>query len=210
MSFKIDRRENITEVDIDEAVGVALRANFGELATTSMTGGDETLKGELFRAMIRAANIAGEIYLATDPSSNKIVAFTLWFPPGTSLFDSEEQRALGFDDFMNKISPETKAFWENANIPLVEEFLTGTIGPNGVRDSQYCNLLATDPEFQRRGIATMLLKTIYDKFNENETRPMLALCAANHHNARFYESCGYKNRGEFFLDAPTGQPTSIL
>jgi hypothetical protein len=85
-----------------------------ELATTSMTGGDETLKGELFRAMIRAANIAGEIYLATDPSSNKIVAFTLWFPPGTSLFDSEEQRALGFDDFMNKISPETKAFWENA------------------------------------------------------------------------------------------------
>ncbi|KAJ7263745.1 hypothetical protein C8J57DRAFT_1070330, partial [Mycena rebaudengoi] len=85
-----------------------------ELATTSVAGGDEILKGELFRAMIRAANIAGEIYVATDASSNKIVAFTLWFPPGTSLFDSEEQRALGFDEFMNKISPETQAFWENA------------------------------------------------------------------------------------------------
>jgi hypothetical protein len=48
----------------------------------------------------------------------------------------------------------------------------------------------------------MLLKTIYDKvtffiplkfyhsclrqFNENETRPMLALCAANHHNVWFF------------------------
>lgn len=97
-----------------------------ELASNSMVGGDEKLKDPIFRAMIRAAELEGEVYFATD--SGNVVAVAVWFPPGKSLFDSsvmffnlkpsnmsrrEEQRALGFDDFIKKLTPEIKAFWDN-------------------------------------------------------------------------------------------------
>ncbi|KAJ6570246.1 hypothetical protein DFH09DRAFT_425251 [Mycena vulgaris] len=176
-----------------------------------MVGGDESLKDPIFRAMILASELAGEIYLATDSTSDKVVAVALWFPPGKSLFDSEEQRALGFDEFMKKLSPETKAFWDTAYGPVVDKFLAEIIGPNGTRDSQYLNLIATDPLYQKKGIATRLLNTVYERFADNSTRPMFAHCAANEPNAKFYESCGYSIKGKMHLEAPTGgYPVIVL
>ncbi|KAJ7844407.1 hypothetical protein B0H14DRAFT_2776814 [Mycena olivaceomarginata] len=176
-----------------------------------MVGGNESLKALIWRAMIHASLLAGEVYFATDNSSHKVVGVALWFPPGKSLFDSEEQRALGFDDFMQKLTPETQDFWANSYVPEVEKFLAEVIGPNGTRDSQYLNLLATDPAFQKIGIATTLLKTVHARFAESDAPPMFAHCAANEKNARFYESCGYTVRGKMFLEAPTGgYPVIVL
>jgi hypothetical protein len=53
-----------------------------------MVGGDESLKDPIFRAMIRAGELAGEVYFATDNDSHKVVGIAVWFPPGKSLFDS--------------------------------------------------------------------------------------------------------------------------
>ncbi|KAJ7183098.1 hypothetical protein C8R46DRAFT_507365 [Mycena filopes] len=154
-------------------------------------GSDASLKDLIFRAMLRAGELAGQVYFATDDSTQRIVGVAIWFPPGTSLFESEEQKALGFNDFMEKLSPETKAFWRDSYLPVVHKFLAEILGPDGTRDSQYLNQLATDPLFQRKGIATTLLKTVHNKFADADTPPLFAHCAANEKNARFYESCGY-------------------
>ncbi|KAJ7039530.1 hypothetical protein C8F04DRAFT_1085594 [Mycena alexandri] len=176
-----------------------------------MVGGDESLKDPIFRAMIRAGELAGEVYFATDDNTQQVVGVAVWFPPGKSLFESEGQRGLGFDDFMTKLSPETSAFWSNAYVPVVDKFLEEVLGADGTRNSQYLNQLATDPRFQRKGIATMLLKTVHDKFADSDTPPLFAHCAANEKNARFYESCGYTVRGQIHLDAPTGgYPVIVL
>ncbi|KAJ6577323.1 hypothetical protein B0H19DRAFT_553612 [Mycena capillaripes] len=173
-----------------------------------MVGGDESLKDPIFRAMIRAGELAGEVYFAIDNISNKVVGVAIWFPPGKSL---EEQRALGFDQFMGKLSPETRAFWSNSYVPVVDQFLAELLGPDGTRESHYLNQLATDPAFQKMGIATLLLKTVHDRFPESGTRPMFAHCAANEQNARFYESCGYTVKGKMFMEAPTGgYPVIVL
>jgi len=55
-----------------------------------MVGGDESLKDPIFRAILRAGELAGEVYLATDNSSNKVVGVAVWFPPGRTLFDSSD------------------------------------------------------------------------------------------------------------------------
>ncbi|KAF7330357.1 N-acetyltransferase domain-containing protein [Mycena venus] len=226
MTFQVQLKSQISERELDDAVDVCVRAYIGELASNSMVGGDESLKAAIWRAMIRAGLLDGEVYFATDDSSHKVVGVAVWFPPGKSLFDSEEQRALGFDDFMKKLSPETQEFWANSYVPVVDKFLAEVIGPSassssqpftgcmiidsnmqGTRDSQYLNQLATDPAFQKKGIATMLLKT----FAESDNPPMFAHCAANEKNARFYESCGYTIKGKMFLDAPTGgYPVIVL
>lgn len=69
-----------------------------------MVGGDESLKDPIFRAMIRAGELAGEVYLATDNSSGKVVAVAVWFPPGISLFNSS--------DFFFVYSTSTHSFAE--------------------------------------------------------------------------------------------------
>ncbi|KAJ7116333.1 hypothetical protein C8R44DRAFT_792209 [Mycena epipterygia] len=213
MTLQVHRKQTVSVGELDEAVDLCVRAFVGELASNSMVGGDETLKDPIFRAMIRAAELEGEVYFATD--SSKVVAVAVWFPPGKSLFNSEEQRALGFDDFIKKLTPETKAFWDNVYGPVVDKFLAEVIGPTGTRDSQYLNLIATDPPCQNKGIATLLLKTVHDNLREKDkkenTNTMLAHCASNQANARFYESCGYTIRGKMDMDAPTGgYPVIVL
>ncbi|KAJ7352499.1 hypothetical protein DFH08DRAFT_859145 [Mycena albidolilacea] len=211
MAFQVQLKTQTSEQELDEAVDVCVRAYIGELASNSMVGGNESLKTLIWSAMIRAGLLAGEVYFAIDNSSKKVVGVAVWFPPGKSLFDSEEQRALGFDDFMQKLTPETQDFWANSYVPEVENFLAEVIGPNGTRDSQYLSLLATDPAFQKKGIATTLLKTVHAKFAESDAPLMFAHCAANEKNARFYESCGYTVRGKMFLEAPTGgYPVIVL
>ncbi|KAJ7178753.1 hypothetical protein C8R43DRAFT_974346 [Mycena crocata] len=211
MPFQVDLKSKLSEGELEQAVEICLRAYAGERATDSMVGGDESLKDPIFRAMIRAGELDGEVYLATESESKQVVGIAMWFPPGKSLFETEEQRALGFDDFIKQLSPETKAFWDNTYVPVVDRFLAGVIGPNGTRDSQYLNLLATDPAFQKKGIATMLLKTVHNRFAEIETPPMLAHCAANEPNARFYEACGYTVKGRMEMEASTGgYPVIVL
>lgn len=56
-----------------------------EAASATMVGGDKKLADPLFRSMIRAGEVAGEIYIVTD-IANKLVAIAVWFPPGTTLF----------------------------------------------------------------------------------------------------------------------------
>lgn len=59
-----------------------------ELATDSMVGGDKSLKDLLFSAMIRAGHLAGKFYVATETTTNKTVAFAVWFPPGQGLWET--------------------------------------------------------------------------------------------------------------------------
>ncbi|KAJ6629286.1 hypothetical protein B0H10DRAFT_1359576 [Mycena sp. CBHHK59/15] len=84
-----------------------------------MVGDDDSLKDPVFRAMIRAGELDGEVYLATEIGSMKVVGVAVWFPPGKSLFATEEQRALGFDEFFEKLSPEIKKFLERYGIVLL-------------------------------------------------------------------------------------------
>jgi hypothetical protein len=53
--------------------------------------------------MIRAGLLAGEVYFATDNSSNKVVGVAVWFPPGKSLFDSSDLSS--FIQYSSNMSP---------------------------------------------------------------------------------------------------------
>ncbi|KAJ6630985.1 hypothetical protein B0H10DRAFT_2207371 [Mycena sp. CBHHK59/15] len=204
MSFQIQLKQKVSEAELDEVVDLTLRAFGNDLSIQSMVGDDDSLKGPVFRAMIRAGELDGEVYLATEIGSMKAVGVAVWFPPGKSLFATEEQRALGFDEFFEKLSPEIKNFWNDTYDPVVDKFLAETIGPTAcypwTADYWYLNLIATDPAFQNKGIATMLLKTLSD----SDSRPMLAHCASNEPNVRFYESCDYHVKGKIYMEAATG------
>lgn len=82
----------------------------------------------------------------------------------------------------------------------------------GLNDSWYLNLIATDPDFQRRGIATMLLETVYEsvrwvQYYNNlaidpklskvaESNATVALCASNEINVFFKKNLKSKRRAD--------------
>jgi hypothetical protein len=94
-----------------------------------MTGGNKSLEGPLFRAMIRACQLAGKVYTATVIDTGAIAGLALWFPPGKVLWQksvaiiagyttslivrSDAQRNLGFNQFLESLSPKTREWWNN-------------------------------------------------------------------------------------------------
>ncbi|KAF7316948.1 N-acetyltransferase domain-containing protein [Mycena chlorophos] len=211
MTFQVNLKTVISKAELDEAVDLCVKAYVGEAASDSMVGGDQSLKSVIFRAMTRAGELEGEVYFATENATGKIIGIAIWFPPGTALFGSAAQRALGFDSFMEQISAETKDFWETKYGPEVTKFINESIGQDGSRNSYYLNQLATLPGFQRRGVGSALLRTVHDKFKNSDSPPLFAHCAANEANARFYEGRGYKRRGIMLMEAPTvSYPVIVL
>jgi hypothetical protein len=100
-------------------------------SVVAMTGGNKSLVGPLFRAMIRACQLAGRVYIATVIDTGSIAGLALWFPPGKVLWQksvaitagyvynfvhtvtSDAQRNLGFNQFLESLSPKTREWWIN-------------------------------------------------------------------------------------------------
>jgi hypothetical protein len=99
-----------------------------------MIGEDWNLNIEYCNALLRAAILEGEVYILIIDKGEKreIASWTVWFPPGRTLFGtqvfstfvnsfsrltkflgSEAQRALGFNDFFQKMKPEGRDWLTN-------------------------------------------------------------------------------------------------
>ncbi|KAK0238334.1 hypothetical protein EDD85DRAFT_950554 [Armillaria nabsnona] len=106
---------------------------------------------------IRAmAVLEGKIWLAV--SNCRIVGVLGCFGPGKFLWATEEQRALGFDSVYASLSEETKDWWQNIYGPKIKDFMDNALGKAANLDGWMIPLLAVDPPYQRRGIATAMFK----------------------------------------------------
>ncbi|TFY83151.1 hypothetical protein EWM64_g862 [Hericium alpestre] len=176
LGFSIRLLKEPTVIQIDEAVSLCLRAYEGDEGLECLVCGDMSLAEPLFRAMVRATALEGEFYVAVN-DSEKILGLGLWFGPGKDLFSTEQQRNLGFNDFLGRLSPEAQTWWTQTYPAKMGEFLSYHLGPQGKSNSYYLNCLATDPTFQRRGVATQIVETVFQKAIAIENR--LVLIATN-------------------------------
>ncbi|KAL0562803.1 hypothetical protein V5O48_019275, partial [Marasmius crinis-equi] len=147
------------EEEIERAVDVHVRAYMGDDAVKMLIGGDWSLLADHGRAMIRAALSEGIVYAVKH--GNDIVAFGLWFEPGKAVFSSAAQRALGFDDFFEKLNPEVQ-FWYQNEYPQ-------SVGAQRAllyREEEtywWCSSLATDPDHQNKGYGKAIVNTAFEK-----------------------------------------------
>ncbi|TFY74384.1 hypothetical protein EWM64_g9628 [Hericium alpestre] len=205
--FSIRLLKKPTATQIDEAVSLCLRAYEGDEGLECLVCGDMSLADPLFRAMVRATALEGEFYVAVN-DSEKILGLGLWFGPGKDLFSTEQQRKLGFNDFFGRLSPEGQTWWTQTYPAKMGEFLSHHLGPQGKSNSYYLNCLATDPAFQRKGVAAQIVETVFQKAIADENR--LALIATNAKTVLIYESMGFQNKGHVSVDAPTSSVTCTL
>ncbi|KAF8523044.1 hypothetical protein JB92DRAFT_2595079, partial [Gautieria morchelliformis] len=71
-------------------------------------GGDMSLQRDFCHASIRVTALEDELYIITVGQDKRIGSTASWFRPGKGLFDSEEQRALGYNEVFAKLSPQTQ------------------------------------------------------------------------------------------------------
>ncbi|KAF9553337.1 hypothetical protein CPC08DRAFT_673352 [Agrocybe pediades] len=207
--------QNPTDAQIEEAVGVAMRAFAGDVSVDSMTGGNDTLQPALYRSMIKAGASEGGFWVVQngddDGSGNedeeaesramKIRSFGIWFGPGKKLFETEEQRSLGWNDYFAGLSVETREWWMTTFHTKHEENLERLLG-SAYQDDWFANLIATDPAHQRKGYASAMIRQV---FREAEKQgKTVALATQTEINATFYQNLGFTLLGKEDIPAPTG------
>jgi len=149
-------------------------------------------------AELRAGALGGEFYTATD-SSGDLLGYALTMPPGTELFSTEEQRQLGFYDFMNKLSDEGKKYYETTMVEY-RDWADKTIAPVTGIGSWWIYLLMIRRDQQGKGIGSSLVRLIRDKAAKNDEA--LGLATSNSINVEIYKKMGFELRGHMAVPSP--------
>ncbi|KAG1808866.1 uncharacterized protein BJ212DRAFT_1484722 [Suillus subaureus] len=172
----------------------------------AMTGGNKDLEGPLFRAMIRACQLVGRVYIATVVDTGAIAGLALCFPPGKVLWQNDVQRNLGFNQFLESVSSKTREWWINTYGSALAPFMKTALSPHTVESSWYLNCLCVDPKYQLQGIATNLIKMVEQ---QAMTTSILALCTDTDANVAVYKALYFQYKGEAPLPTPKDEYINV-
>ncbi|KAA1472945.1 acyl-CoA N-acyltransferase [Dentipellis sp. KUC8613] len=174
--FTVRRLSEPTQTQLDEAVSVFVRAFEKDEGTLAMTGGDRKLQPLLFDWLIRTCVIGGQLYVVTN-ASGTIVGVGTWYFPGQDAVLTAEQKQ-GYLRFVEALSPELQKWWTE----------------DGKLDSYSLSVLATDPDFQKKGVASKLMHAVFEQARGSNAR--IVLSATNEANIAFYQKLGFQLTGE--------------
>lgn len=174
---------------------------YSDPACPSITGGNLALLPALARAMINAtALICGEMYAVTD-ENGALVGYTLWVPPGRVLFDSEDQRRLGFTEVMKEMSEEGKEYYERVLGVEFPEFLDESIGITQAEMNCYwCNFAMIKEDYQNKGLATAMFALVEEK--AKKTGAIMALSTSEDFTSKIYQGMGFELQGYKMMPSP--------
>ncbi|KAF8195072.1 hypothetical protein BJ912DRAFT_1085952 [Pholiota molesta] len=182
-SFHVQRVLNPTEAQLCDAADLFTDLMKTNLGAVSLAGGEISLMTCQALALLRAGALAGEYYEATN-EEGEMIGYTMWMPPGQEMFSTEEQRKLGFDEFMTKLSDEAKTYFKTKYMAEFPGFVASLLGPRGKLDSWWLHMAMAE----KRG-------------------EYLAACTTNDDNViiRVYTGLGFVHEGSTTMDSPWGQ-----
>ncbi|GJJ16266.1 hypothetical protein Clacol_010562 [Clathrus columnatus] len=185
--------------DVDDLVEFTSRAFASSSYMDDFTGGDDSLRGLTTRCLIGAANVGGgEMYGAVEVATGKVVSLAVCAPPGKMLNETPEEREQGTNELLFRLSPEAKKWREKILGGKIASFYEESLARSGEVEVSYKNswsfeLVATDPNYQNRGLATQVIRTVLEKYRGTSDLAVVA-CALDPLE-RFYQSLGFQTKG---------------
>jgi len=137
----------------------------------------------------------------------EVVGYGLCVPPGHELYDTEEQRELGHNEFMQRLSVEGKHYY-STSMSEFGEWASKTMAPVTVLNSYYIYLLMVIPEYQRKGIGSAIINMIKEKAAKNGDPIGLATDIPS--NVEVYKQMGFDVRGHKAMPSPWGDWTGWM
>lgn len=193
--YSIAKVDELTDDFLCALTDICTRAFADEPVTPLLAGDRPEALAWYFRSVIAAGHLGGEVCVATLKGSLKPVSLSVWMPPGKDLWDTEEQRQLGFYDYMSSLDPLTKEFMSTTYVEFIGTFFRDALSPRTKENSWVCHVVATDPAYQRQGIGSAVVNTTIVKVKLEGKDELLALCAVNEKNMRWYSKLGFRVAG---------------
>ncbi|KAJ7661933.1 hypothetical protein DFH06DRAFT_1325259 [Mycena polygramma] len=167
-STAIDASDPGSLPEMNEVEGVLGRAFTGDLFTALVTGHnpadpDNSYIGPFWKTTVVAGLLGGEVYVAETADTGKIIGCAVWFGPGHTMYDSEEQQKHSLGPLMASFDKELQNWWVADFLPKYDTFLASVIGEGTKHAAWHLQTLAVDPAFQRQGAGTCLVKTVAEK-----------------------------------------------
>ncbi|KAF5368093.1 hypothetical protein D9758_004418 [Tetrapyrgos nigripes] len=198
----VQRITKMTDAEVDYLAALMKEEYTGQFAVLILVGGDWSLAEEFWTALTRAVLLEGHLY-AIKNEEGKIVSAGHWFPPGQGLFKTDVQRALGFNAFFKKLSPEFQEWYTKTYPETVAREAPRFWRKEELNNRWWCNSLVTDHRYQNRGYATAILKTVFRKAVEGGN--IIGLGTDTELNVKKYEAMGLRCRGYYILPTPTSK-----
>ncbi|KAJ7873482.1 hypothetical protein B0H14DRAFT_3438257 [Mycena olivaceomarginata] len=150
--------------ELSQMVDVLTRAFSNDAFTAIVTGHrphslDVSHARVLSKYSLTAGLLGGEVYVAEITDVAKIVGCAIWFPPGRALYDSDDQKRLALQPLLASFSKDLRRWWDDF-LPKYVKFIAVAVGEAGELHSWRLQTLAVDPDYQRKGVGTLLVNTI--------------------------------------------------
>ncbi|EIM81058.1 uncharacterized protein STEHIDRAFT_162059 [Stereum hirsutum FP-91666 SS1] len=115
---------------------------------------------------------------------------------------SPEQRALGYDQLLAKLSPELRQWWTSTYPDSLKKFLPTVMTPQEQTQRWMCSVIATSIKHQGKGYASAIMDAVYSK--AVETGSLIALITTKDINVPIYQHMGMRLRGRGITPSPYG------
>ncbi|KAJ2912318.1 hypothetical protein MD484_g8101, partial [Candolleomyces efflorescens] len=130
---------DLSDAQLEDATQMLIRAFEGQTVTDMITDSKRSVHEKWNRAGLRATALEGRIWVVFDDShddpgtradagSPTIVSLAAAFGPGTTAMGSEAQRALGFYEYLDSLTPETRKWMNETYDPLRKKCLEQSVG----------------------------------------------------------------------------------
>ncbi|PPQ89987.1 hypothetical protein CVT25_009627 [Psilocybe cyanescens] len=201
-AFTVQRVQNPTVRDhLARTAMTVLSSDSQDQGAISLSGGDKSLMKLQALAMLRAGILAGEYYTATN-QEGKLIGYTLWMPPGRDIFSTDEQRKLGFNEFMTRLPTQGKEYFRTTYLAHFPGFVNGILGPTGKFDSWWLHMAMVHRDYQKMGVTRALINLVREK--ASVSGDTLACSTTNDNNVPVYLALGFTHRGRKMMPSPWG------
>ncbi|KAF9488504.1 hypothetical protein BDN71DRAFT_1457133 [Pleurotus eryngii] len=154
-------------------------------------GNDPTLNVSYHRAQMIAATMAGKIVVAEDAQDGSVVGVALWFPPGITMFASEDQDRIAFQPFITKCPPSIQTWWNDHFLVEHPKSCQRMFGRNWFNNAWQLELLAIGPGHQGKGIGSALVRDGQQRIFKE--RKLIYLDTQKEQNVRALYLCSIGN-----------------
>ncbi|KAJ7107817.1 hypothetical protein C8R44DRAFT_804263 [Mycena epipterygia] len=118
----------------------------------------------LWVSTVVAGLLGGEVYVAeTDDAAKKIIGCAVWFGPGHTLYDTQEQQQYALGPLMASLDANVQKWWGEVFLPKYGTFVDSALGAGVKHNSWHLQTLGVDPEYRQKGAATLLVNAIVKK-----------------------------------------------
>ncbi|KAM5531436.1 hypothetical protein V8D89_014893 [Ganoderma adspersum] len=200
----IELAVNPTERLAEEAIEIFSGLMRADPCSIALTGGDISLLPDFGGVMIRSLMLSpgvSHVYTARD-DSGALIGFTIFALPGQLMCSTDEQIKNGrMPEYMNKLSPEGKAYYAETmgkEVPIANDAAFGMEAAE--RNTYWCNLAMVRADHQGNGIAKAMFKLAFEE--ASKTGATVALTTTNIRNVPIYEKIGLKLYGEKKFPSP--------